>query len=199
MSVLFEREIYFDVVRASLFSGALTQQQVLFFGLGSLIKPLFMVGRPAAVTRLIVTVVVDAIQRHVIRTFAHVSEKVAEAVWSLPPFTYLDAAPAIGLPEFVLGVRASCSHPTPSLPHCRPLADLSVPVTKVSLTSPLVHQAAARLYSSVTNMAALDDFLGAAIASAKPQNMLAGVVASLSNNRQAAKALVCQIDEGWHV
>lgn len=67
---------------------------------------------PAAIPRLIIAVVIDAINRHAIWRQAHVSNKVPKII---PAITDGDAPPSVIFERTVIGVSASFAHRTPNV------------------------------------------------------------------------------------
>jgi len=191
---MIDRDIYFDAVRETLFSGAMSQEQVGLFRPLALVYALLMVGRPAAIVGRVVAIVVNAIQRHPFWSFTHIGEEVTKTVQPLPSLADLNAASAIRLPELVFGVRASRSHPAPCLKHSGTPADLGVSVPGVARALPFFHEAAARLYRPGPEMASHNDFLVAAVAVAKPARSSSNSVGYLNSN-EPTKPSVGYVDQ----
>lgn len=71
-------------------------------------------GSPLAVSRLVVAVVVNALDSHVGRTRTHVISKQLEAI--PPSLTYADASCAIVFISFALGIVTALFHAFPDMP-----------------------------------------------------------------------------------
>lgn len=82
-----------------------------YFKRCSLIHSLHDSCSPSAVSRFVVAVVVDAIQRHTARAFAHVRKERCKV--SAPPFTHRDATPAVSRIGRIPTVKASGFHVSP--------------------------------------------------------------------------------------
>jgi hypothetical protein len=163
-----------------------------------LVRSLLVRVSPLAVARFIALVVIYAIQCFAIGTLAHIGEKIAKPVRSLPSLTDLNAAPAIRRPKFIFGVLASGPHPAPSLKHLGSFSYLGLTVTGIDGARSLSLEAATRLGQPPPEMRSCDGFFSAASTPAKPLNLVVGIIASPSNDSQTTKLLACDIDENGH-
>lgn len=90
---------------------------------GSRVAPLLFSRGPAAVSRLVVPIVVYALKRPLWRALAHVGQKPSEAI--SPRGAYRNAASAIVLELNNVGVEASPLHCRPHAIHRRPARSVS--------------------------------------------------------------------------
>jgi hypothetical protein len=78
----------------------------------ALVSGLLEVGRPSAIVRLVVTIIVDAVKRQARWSCSHISIEVLETVD--PSFTNADTSTAIILVRLMVSVVASTFHADPS-------------------------------------------------------------------------------------
>jgi hypothetical protein len=71
---------------------------------------LFLHGRPTAIARFVIPVVVDAVDREAMRALTHVSQEIIE---DQPSFADSDAAPSIVFPNMAFWIEASGFHGRP--------------------------------------------------------------------------------------
>jgi hypothetical protein len=76
----------------------------------SSVSGLFRGGRPATVARFVITIIVDAIKRHVRRRIAHVGIEIFEG---LPPIADTNPSAAVSVIRRFCGVLASLLHAAP--------------------------------------------------------------------------------------
>lgn len=135
---------------------------------------LFMLRCPAAIARLIITVVVDPINRGAFRPLTHIGKKVLK---NLPSRSNGNAAPSIIVKRRVLGVATPISHRRPSAPS----GGVFHPVTSIlaSLRGNFFAVKAAAASHLPTGVFSQDRFSGdhffsAAITSHKPLSAIFG-------------------------
>src|SRR4051812_15268100 len=132
------------------------------------VQCLLAIGRPAAVARLVVAVVVDAVERPVRRPLPHVAEEVLEGI---PALADRDASPAVAL--VAGGVRgvAAVAHRAPRGVRPRALACRLVAVLlQRAVAKPgLVLKAAARARQAPPQRVPTNHRLATALALARPE------------------------------
>ena len=145
----------------------------------ALIARLFRNRCPAAIARLIVTVIVDTVNRMLrARARPHVGKE--GLVGISPPLADGNAAAAVPMPVMAFGVGATVDHVAPSLI----LWHFVVAVNRKAGTL-----AATTERGSVSQMRTNDRPFFAARAAAKPFRLSGSVIADISNNRPMPTAL----------
>ena len=143
---------------------------------------------PAAVSRCIRPVVVDAVQRRSWRRFTHVSKEVFEHA---PPLADSDSASPVVREEFRVLVLTSLPHAAPNVMHRR----LGFPVAQGRRVVLLV--AAARLRPSIHQVCAMAFDNGSAVAPASPDGPAATTASRVFEDGKSLKSLPSEIAQ-WH-
>lgn len=154
------------------------------------VRVLFDGRCPDAVTRLVSSVSVGALNRHSCGTIAHI---LVEAGELHPLLTHGDAATAVAVEVFVSSVRAPLHHGAPRLPCWRP----GHPMRRSS-RSPSVLGAAAACALAAAEVAAFDRSLCPAVAPTEPSQADAPTRVTTSENRPHAESFSGQFNERSH-
>lgn len=86
---------------------AVSGDEAIAASVSSLLKP----SGPTAVSRFVIHVVLDPIERHAVRRITHIGVEICEA---LPPLAHLDPAPAISREISAIRLLASAQHEPPN-------------------------------------------------------------------------------------
>lgn len=161
------------------------------------IRPLLDLCRPPTVARLVVAVVVDAVDRCSRGALAHVGEEVLEAL--APPLAHLDPAATVVPPSSMRAVSmAPREHRHPAPIRRRRFALGGVPMPRPPLTRlrrALPSQTAATLRVAATKTASANDSLSATVAATSPSRLAIHHAPSAFDNSQPAEALPGEIDQ----
>ena len=145
----------------------------------ALIARLFCNRCPAAIARLIVAVIVDAVDRVCGgRPWPHVLVERREGI--APPLTYNNPAAAVARPVLALGILAAFNHVSPYLV----FGELGIAVNRIAEAL-----ATAACRCSVPKVTANNGPFLAARATTKPQGLALRVVANVANDRPVSPLL----------
>lgn len=150
---------------------------------------------PAAVARLVVAIVVDAVQRVISRRSpAHVGEE--RFVGDCPSLTDGDPSAAIVSVLFVAGTQATSAHASPRRVFCGHGCSLAVLTAAALTTRHFGSETAATARLKPGQSVSERDVLVATIALAKPFNAWAWCVGSF-DHREAPDSLSDVENDGW--
>lgn len=150
---------------------------------------------PAAILRLIVAVLVGVSVEGVLGAgpWTHVGIEVLERM--KPPFADRDPAPAVPREGFMVAVRASGLHRSPTVV----LGSASLSMLCSGDDSALGFQASAALCDAANKAIAIDGLCSAAVADAIPEVAFRVLTVREARNDQSAKSRTCQINSASHI
>ncbi len=155
---------------------------------------LFFSCRPSAITRLVVSVIVDSVQGHPGWPRPHMVKKL-QGVFA--PFRRHPNAPsAVVRVRSVSGAMASPNSSVERLYFGRDSSSCRAPVTKASLRALLAHDASATCCVTRAKIAAVNCRLVSAVARAYPLN--APSPRKESQRDQASNSFSSYVYKGWH-
>lgn len=161
---------------------------VSFSKFGDRPVPVLLLRRgPTTVTRLVVAIRIDPIERMAGWPFAHVGKEGQEAVIVKPPITDPDTSPAVMWVSDVLRVRAARLHRSPALVGAAAVAVRSSPVPvspKLVVVATSATTAVTRPECAATNFA-----LSSAVAPAEPSDLIINPILRGANNRPRVESL----------
>jgi len=164
------------------------------------VRGLLLAGCPTAVGRLVVSVVVDAVDRVTpARSFSHVGQEVFER--SSPSLADFDASPAVPAISDASFVLAPCDHRRPNailVSHRVASAMAMACIASIAVGSVLSIKAAARLGSSASEALPLGSVLFAAVTSAEPASLSFWRILRSPNNHKTPETPARQINEFAH-
>jgi hypothetical protein len=156
-------------------------------------------SRPAAISRFVVSVIIDTVKRETGRFLTHVSQKIFKAV--TPSVAHCNAAPTVVFELFDFRIVASRFHFRPRSKRSAPPADC-VSVCDAGFTNAFKHETSARLRIATAEIATACSSFVAASATAFPVYNTDARRSSLpvrnAENGQAAKYLACDIVKFGH-
>lgn len=152
---------------------------------------------PPAISRFIVTIAVDSVQRHSSRAFSHVSKEVGKGFH--PPWTYSDSSASVAIPAIHGWVCTPLNHGSITAECTRDSSVTRMPVNCASITIRLPEKASARDCMSAAKTAGCRNVFCSAVASALPFCGLTVTEGFHSvQNHKTAEPLSCQIDKTRH-
>jgi hypothetical protein len=155
--------------------------------------------RPAAITWLVIAIVVDAVKRQAGRFLAHVSEKILKTV--APAVAYFDATATVVFELLNFRVVAPRLHLRPRAKRDAPSADC-VAVRNTGFADAFKFKAPTRLRITAAKIAAAGSCFVSTNAAAFPvydtDTRGTSVAVGNTENSQAAKYLACDIIEFGH-
>lgn len=167
-------------------------------GVCALVRHLLLNSRPSAVTRFIVSVIIDSINRVTrSRAFSHVCQEHSKI---LPLFAYGYASRSVDFMLWVFGVLASLLHPSPAVICFRgncAMASSGNSMLEVSSGCFFVSGTSARRGYSAKNRTLSNIFCFSAVANTVPV-LFAVSPCYLRNNRPTTKFLTSKVFELCH-
>ena len=147
--------------------------------------------RPTAIAGFVVAVVVDAVQRQLVRSFTHVGEEVTKAVRSLPSVADFDAASTVVFVKSIFGTTTPIKHSLPRTIRRRTsLSFAGVSMFRHSDTHRFKFVAATRCGVSFSQVLALNRTYDTTIADTSPMS-----IAYVFDGYKAAKLTSGEINE----
>ncbi len=162
------------------------------------IPSLLVLCSPSAIGRLVIAVIVDAVNRHAFWARSHVGNKLSEAV--LPFVAHGNPAPAVVWIPLVALVKAARFHVRPDAVFGRDDAIPTESMRKLAVSDfqlVLCFKATAARSSSALERTGPRRCRFSAIAKASPVRLLR-LFKSPSDNGKPSESLACQVLEIWH-
>jgi hypothetical protein len=161
--------------------------------IASSIPGLLDICRPSAITRLVVTVIIDSFNRMTrIWLQSHVSKKRFEVV---PLFTHSYSSTTISRIFRSVRILATSNHGLPASPLCR-WWFMERTVTMLFFSSWIFSGKTSAALSAFCNEAgSADDFLLSAVTSTQPHRRTTGVIRGPGDNSEARKSLSSSISK----